>query len=57
MALKQQDLVVALKLYLGGSEAYAAQSMYYYKPPGAKGQGMHQDNFYLLASPATCIAA
>jgi len=40
-----------------GTEAYAAQSMYYYKPPKARGQGMHQDNFYLLASPATCIAA
>ena len=29
--------------------------MYYYKPPGARGQGMHQDNFYLLAKPAACI--
>lgn len=34
-----------------------AQTMYYFKPPGAKGQGMHQDNFYLLAEPASCIAA
>jgi phytanoyl-CoA hydroxylase len=33
------------------------QTMYYFKPPGGKGQGMHQDNFYLLAKPATCIAA
>ena len=40
-----------------GKEALGAQTMYYYKPPGAKGQGMHQDNFYLLAQPATCIAA
>lgn len=40
-----------------GRPALGAQTMYYYKPPGAKGQGMHQDNFYLLASPATCIAA
>lgn len=40
-----------------GKPALAAQSMYYYKPPGATGQGMHQDNFYLLAKPATCIAA
>lgn len=40
-----------------GEEALAAQSMYYFKPPGAKGQGMHQDNFYLAAQPATCIAA
>ncbi len=38
-----------------GKPALAAQTMYYYKPPGSKGQGMHQDNFYLLAAPATCI--
>jgi len=37
--------------------ALAVQTMYYYKPPGTRGQGMHQDNFYLLAKPATCIAA
>lgn len=37
--------------------ALGAQTMYYFKPPGAKGQGMHQDNFYLVAQPATCIAA
>lgn len=37
--------------------AYGAQTMFYYKPPGSKGQGMHQDNFYLLAAPATCIGA
>ncbi len=40
-----------------GKEALGVQTMYYYKPPGAKGQGMHQDNFYLLAKPAACIAA
>jgi ectoine hydroxylase-related dioxygenase (phytanoyl-CoA dioxygenase family) len=40
-----------------GRPALAAQSMYYFKPPGGKGQGMHQDNFYLVAKPATCIAA
>jgi ectoine hydroxylase-related dioxygenase (phytanoyl-CoA dioxygenase family) len=43
--------------HLLGKPALGAQTMYYYKPPGAKGQGMHQDNFYLLARPATCIAA
>jgi phytanoyl-CoA hydroxylase len=37
--------------------ALAVQSMYYFKPPGGKGQGMHQDNIYLLSKPATCIAA
>ena len=40
-----------------GKPALGAQTMYYFKPPGGKGQGMHQDNFYLLAKPATCIAA
>ena len=40
-----------------GRPPLAAQSMYYLKPPGGKGQGMHQDNFYLLAEPATCITA
>lgn len=40
-----------------GQPALMAQTMYYFKPPGAKGQGMHQDNFYLMAAPATCIAA
>lgn len=40
-----------------GRPALAAQTMFYYKPPGSKGQGMHQDNFYLLAQPATCIGA
>ena len=36
--------------------ALAAQTMYYYKPPQSVGQGMHQDNFFLLSKPATCIA-
>lgn len=37
--------------------ALAAQSMYYYKPPGARGQALHQDNFYLKVEPGNCIAA
>lgn len=49
--------VAAVLEVLLGRPALGAQTMYYYKPPGAKGQGMHQDNFYLLARPATCIAA
>jgi len=40
-----------------GKAPLAAQTMYYFKPPGAAGQQMHQDNFYLIAQPATCIAA
>lgn len=33
------------------------QTMYYFKPPGACGQGMHQDDFYLLTRPHHCMAA
>lgn len=40
-----------------GEEALACQSMFYFKPPGAKGQALHQDNFYLKVEPGTCVAA
>lgn len=40
-----------------GKEPYAAQTMIYFKPPGARGQALHQDNFYLRVHPGTCIAA
>jgi len=40
-----------------GEPAVAAQSMFYFKPPGARGQDFHQDNFYLRVHPGTCIAA
>jgi phytanoyl-CoA hydroxylase len=38
-------------------EPTAVQSMYYYKPPGSRGQAFHQDNIYLMVSPGTCVAA
>lgn len=37
--------------------AFAAQSMFYFKPPTARGQAMHQDNMFLQAHPETCVAA
>ena len=40
-----------------GQEPVATQSMFYFKPPGARGQALHQDQFYLLVEPGTCIAA
>jgi ectoine hydroxylase-related dioxygenase (phytanoyl-CoA dioxygenase family) len=49
--------VAAVLEVLLGKPALGVQTMYYFKPPGAKGQGMHQDNFYLVSAPATCIAA
>lgn len=42
---------------LMGEPAVAAQSMFYFKPPGARGQDFHQDNFYLQVRPTTCMAA
>jgi hypothetical protein len=38
-------------------EPFAVQSMFYFKPPGARGQDLHQDNFYLKVKPGTCMAA
>lgn len=49
--------VMAILEDLYGEEAYAAQSMFYYKPPRSKGQALHQDNFYLKVEPGNCIAA
>jgi phytanoyl-CoA hydroxylase len=42
---------------LTGHEPFAVQTMFYFKPPQARGQALHQDNFYLRAEPSTCIAA
>lgn len=38
-------------------EPLAVQTMVYFKPPGAKGQALHQDQRYLVAEPGTCMAA
>jgi ectoine hydroxylase-related dioxygenase (phytanoyl-CoA dioxygenase family) len=40
-----------------GIEPYAVQTMLYFKPGGARGQALHQDQFYLRVQPGTCIAA
>jgi ectoine hydroxylase-related dioxygenase (phytanoyl-CoA dioxygenase family) len=42
---------------LVGTSPFAVQTMIYFKPAGARGQALHQDNFYLRAQPGTCIAA
>jgi phytanoyl-CoA hydroxylase len=39
------------------TDPYAVQTMLYFKPPGSRGQALHQDNFYLRAEPGTCLAA
>lgn len=40
-----------------GPKPYATQTMVYYKPPGSRGQALHQDQFYLRVQPGTCMAA
>src|SRR4029077_4357937 len=42
---------------LGGREPFAVQTMLYFKPAGARGQALHQDQFYLRVQPGTCMAA
>ncbi|MBX3014356.1 MAG: phytanoyl-CoA dioxygenase family protein [Caldilineaceae bacterium] len=40
-----------------GREPYAVQTMLYFKPPGSRGQALHQDQYYLRVQPGTCLAA
>jgi len=40
-----------------GVEPFAVQTMLYFKPPGARGQALHQDQYYLKVKPGTCMAA
>jgi len=42
---------------LCGKPPLAVQTMVYFKPPGARGQALHQDQRYLKVDPGTCIAA
>jgi ectoine hydroxylase-related dioxygenase (phytanoyl-CoA dioxygenase family) len=51
------DRIAAILADLFGEEPLAAQSMLYFKPAGARGQALHQDNFFLKVEPGTCIAA
>jgi phytanoyl-CoA hydroxylase len=53
LAPRLRGIVTALL----GEESLGAQTMFYFKPPGARGQELHQDNFYLRVKPGTCLAA
>ncbi|MEM7807555.1 MAG: phytanoyl-CoA dioxygenase family protein [Planctomycetota bacterium] len=52
-----EDRITRVIRGLCDEEPIAAQSMYYFKGPGARGQSLHQDNFFLAVRPGTCIAA
>jgi len=51
------DRLNACMTGLLGSEPYAVQTMLYFKPPKARGQALHQDQFYLRVQHGTCMAA
>jgi len=55
--LLEPRLARSLTALLGGLEPFAVQTMLYFKPPGARGQAVHQDQHYLRVNPGTCIAA
>ncbi len=55
--LTDPRLNLLLSLVSDGLEPYAVQTMLYFKPAGARGQALHQDQFYLRAMPGTCLAA
>jgi hypothetical protein len=40
-----------------GSTPSIVQTMVYFKPAGARGQALHQDNRFLQVEPGTCVAA
>ncbi len=50
------DRIAGLLRTILAEEPLGAQSMLYFKPPGARGQVMHQDQFYLAVKPGTCVA-
>jgi hypothetical protein len=55
--LLEPRLAHSLSSLLDGLEPFAVQTMLYFKPPGARGQAVHQDQYYLRVEPGTCIAA
>jgi phytanoyl-CoA hydroxylase len=55
--LLEPRLAHSLSSLLDGLEPFAVQTMLYFKPPGARGQAVHQDQYYLRVDPGTCIAA
>jgi phytanoyl-CoA hydroxylase len=55
--LLEPRLARTLTTLLHGLEPFAVQTMLYFKPPGARGQAVHQDQYYLRVQPGTCIAA
>ncbi|GMX63785.1 phytanoyl-CoA dioxygenase family protein [Paenibacillus elgii] len=48
--------VIATLEELIGEEPVAVQSSYYYKPPGTRGLGYHQDNYHIGVWPGTSYA-
>ena len=57
MSFMLDDRIRRVLTEVMNEEPLAVQSMFYFKPPGSRGQDFHQDNFYLKVKPGTCVAA
>jgi hypothetical protein len=57
LAVLLDPRVHRILVQLMDDDVLGCQTMFYFKPPGARGQAFHQDNYYLLVQPYTCIAA
>ena len=57
MELFLDPRVRAILQELMAEDVIGCQTMFYFKPPSARGQAFHQDNYYLLVQPYTCVAA
>ncbi len=51
------DQIAGTVELLLGEPPLLAQTMMYFKPAGARGQALHQDQYFLRAAPGTCVAA
>ncbi len=57
MAFATDDRIRIRLTEILGAEPYLVQTMVYFKPAGARGQALHQDQRYLCVEPGTCVAA
>lgn len=51
------DRLMGAACELAGCDMRGFQTMWYWKPPGARGQALHQDEYYVRSVGGPCIAA
>ena len=55
--LLSERIAASLRALSAGREAFAIQTMVYFKDPGRRGQALHQDQLFVRAQPGTSMAA